>query len=130
MRCQRTRLDGGSGCGQTTIRSPRQRLDCLWRPIQRGGLGSLSLPAGRPRLRPLTRTPGFNEYSPQFSRNGRKLLYRRVPREETIDNNRHGEQGELVLANADGSSPVVLGKPASCLGPASVPTDPDRQPVH
>jgi Tol biopolymer transport system component len=62
-------------------------------------------------LRPLTRTPGFNEFSPQFSRDGRKLLYRRVPREETLDNNRHGEQGELVLANADGGSPVVLGKP-------------------
>ena len=62
-------------------------------------------------LRPLTRTPGFNEHSPQFSRDGRKLLYRRVPRQETIDNNRHGEQGELVLANADGGSPVVLGKP-------------------
>ena len=62
-------------------------------------------------LRPLTRTPGFNEHSPQFSRDGRKLLYRRVPRRETIDNNRHGEEGELVLANADGGSPVVLGKP-------------------
>ncbi len=61
-------------------------------------------------VRALTSTPEFNEFSPQFSRDGRKLLYRRVPREETIDNNRHGEQGQLVLANADGSSPTVLGK--------------------
>ena len=61
-------------------------------------------------LRALTSTPEFNEFSPQFSRDGRKLLYRRVPRAEVIDNNRHGEQGELVLANADGSSPVVLGQ--------------------
>ena len=62
-------------------------------------------------VRPLTRTPGSTEFSPQFSRDGRKLLYRRLPREEKLDNNRHGEQGELVLANADGSEPVALGKP-------------------
>jgi len=61
-------------------------------------------------LRALTSTPEFNEFSPQFSRNGRKLLYRRVPRAEVLDNNRHGEQGQLVLAKADGSSPRVLGK--------------------
>ena len=61
-------------------------------------------------LRALTSTPEFNEFAPQFSRDGRKLLYRRVPREEVIDNNRHGEQGQLVLAKADGSSPRVLGK--------------------
>ena len=62
-------------------------------------------------LRPLTRTPAFSEFSPQFSRDGRKLLYRRMVRSETLDSNRHGEQGELVLANADGSSPVALGRP-------------------
>ncbi|HEY5913905.1 MAG TPA: hypothetical protein VJA21_25225, partial [Verrucomicrobiae bacterium] len=61
-------------------------------------------------IRPLTRTPEFNEFSPQWSRDSRKLLYRRVPRAEVLDNNRHGEQGELVLANADGGSPVVLGR--------------------
>lgn len=62
-------------------------------------------------IRPLTRTPEFSEFSPQWSRDSRKLLYRRIPRAEVLDNNRHGEQGELVLANADGTSPVVLGKP-------------------
>jgi Tol biopolymer transport system component len=62
-------------------------------------------------LRPLTRTPEYGEFSPQWSRDGRQLLYRRVKRDEVLDNNRHGEQGELVLAQADGSSPVVLGKP-------------------
>ncbi len=61
-------------------------------------------------IRPLTTTPEFSEFSPQWSRDGRKLLYRRMPRAEVLDNNRHGEQGELVLANADGSSPEVLGK--------------------
>jgi Tol biopolymer transport system component len=62
-------------------------------------------------LRPFTRTPAFSEFAPQFSRDGRKLLYRRMLRAELLDNNRHGEQGELVLADADGSSPVALGKP-------------------
>jgi Tol biopolymer transport system component len=61
-------------------------------------------------IRPLTRTPEFSEFSPQFSPDGRKLLYRRMPRTERLDNNRHGEQGELVLANADGSDAVALGK--------------------
>ena len=32
-------------------------------------------------LRNITRTPDYNEASPQFSRDGRRLLYRRLPRE-------------------------------------------------
>jgi len=60
-------------------------------------------------LHPLTRTPESSEFSPQISRDGRRLLYRRVKRDETFDNNRHGEQGELVVANSDGTSPQVLG---------------------
>jgi len=62
-------------------------------------------------VRPLTRTPGFSEFSPQFSRDGRKLLFRRMPPQEKLDGNRYGEQGELVLANADGSEPVALSAP-------------------
>jgi Tol biopolymer transport system component len=61
--------------------------------------------------RPLTRTPAWSEFSPQFSRDGRKLLYRRMSPTEQLDNNRHGEQGSLVLANADGTEAVVLGEP-------------------
>ena len=63
------------------------------------------------RRRNLTNTPHLSEFAPQFSRDGRKLLYRRIPRNETLDNNRHGEQGELVLANADATAPIVLGWP-------------------
>lgn len=62
-------------------------------------------------LVPLTRTPDTSEFAPQFSRDGRRLLYRRVPRAEVLDRNRHGEQGELVLANRDGSDAVAFGKP-------------------
>jgi Tol biopolymer transport system component len=63
------------------------------------------------RRRNLTNTPHLSEFAPQFSRDGRKLLYRRISRNETLDNNRHGEQGELVLANADATAPIVLGRP-------------------
>lgn len=63
------------------------------------------------KIHPLTRTPKYNEFSPQFTRDGTRLLYRRIPREESIDNNRHGEQGELVVARSNGADPVVLGQP-------------------
>ncbi len=58
---------------------------------------------------PLTQTREFNESSPQVSRDGRQLLYRRIKRGEQFDNNRHGEQGELVVANSDGTNPQALG---------------------
>jgi hypothetical protein len=60
-------------------------------------------------VRPLTRTPGCSEFSPQVSRDGRRLLYRRIKPDEKLDNNRHGEQGELVVAHSDGTNPQVLG---------------------
>ncbi len=61
-------------------------------------------------VRPVTQTREYNEFVPQVSRDGRKLLYRRVPRSESIDGNHYGAQGELVIANRDGSEPKVLGK--------------------
>ncbi len=60
-------------------------------------------------IRNLTDTAEYNEALPQFSRDGSKLLYRRLVREEAIHNNRHGEQGALVLANSNGTAPRVLG---------------------
>src|SRR5271165_6003008 len=59
--------------------------------------------------RNITQTANYNEFSPQFSRDGHRLLYRRIPRDETIDNNHHGTQGELVFANSDGSDPKAFG---------------------
>ena len=58
----------------------------------------------------ITRTPLYSELAPQFSRDGRRLLYRRLPREEQIDGNQYGAQGELVFANSDGTDVEVLGK--------------------
>lgn len=79
----------------------------------RGTAGDWDLFACRPdgsQLRPVTTTPAWNEFNPQVSRDGRRLLYRRVPRDETIDNNHHGTQGTLVVARGDGSGPEVLGR--------------------
>ena len=59
----------------------------------------------------LTSTPEYSEFSPQISRDGRQLLYRRMLRNEVLDNNNHGTQGALVFANADGTSPKVYGAP-------------------
>jgi len=69
----------------------------------------LSRPDGSD-LRALTHTPEFNEAAPQFSRDGRRLLYRRLARRETIDGNHYGAQGELIVAGSDASNPVALGK--------------------
>ncbi|MFO0889464.1 MAG: hypothetical protein U0790_10040 [Isosphaeraceae bacterium] len=66
-------------------------------------------PDGSQRRR-LTRTPEWNEAWPQFSRDGSRLLYRRLRRDEEISGNRYGEQGAPVLANADGSEARVLGE--------------------
>lgn len=56
----------------------------------------------------LTHTPEWNEAAPQFSRDGNRLLYRRLKRAETIEGNRYGEQGALVLAKSNGSAQRVL----------------------
>jgi len=61
-------------------------------------------------LRNSTRTPQYNEAAPQFSRDGRRLLYRRLPRTEIISGNRYGEQGQLVFANSDGTEAEVYGE--------------------
>jgi Tol biopolymer transport system component len=59
--------------------------------------------------RHLTRTAEWNEAWPQFSRDGSRLLYRRLKSGESISGNRYGQQGEPVVANRDGTSPRVLG---------------------
>ena len=68
----------------------------------------LMRPDGSER-RALTRTPEWNEAAPQFSRDGSRLLYRRLERAEKIEGNRYGEQGVLVVANSDGTGARVLG---------------------
>lgn len=69
----------------------------------------VSRPDGSDR-RNLTRTPESNETGAQFSRDGRRLLFRRLSVAEPVDQNHFGAQGELVLAGSDGSTPTVLGQ--------------------
>jgi len=66
----------------------------------------LMRPDGSQR-RNLTNTPGSGEGGARFSPDGTRLLYRRFPRDETISHDKWGFQGELVIANADGTSPAV-----------------------
>ncbi len=78
--------------------------------IRARGLGSFRVPARRVGSGNLTRTPESNEAAAQFSRDGRRFLFRRLPVGEPIDGNHYGAQGELVLAGSDGSTPTVLGQ--------------------
>jgi Tol biopolymer transport system component len=60
--------------------------------------------------RNITGTPEFGEGAPRFSPDGRKMLYRRTPQGTKISHDQWGFQGELVIAGADGTGPVTLGK--------------------
>jgi Tol biopolymer transport system component len=59
--------------------------------------------------RNITNTPDSSEAAAQFSRDGRRLLFRRLPRDEPINGNRYGTQGELIIASADGSGQTPFG---------------------
>jgi Tol biopolymer transport system component len=68
----------------------------------------LMRPDGSQR-RALTQTPDWNETWPQLSRDGSRLLYRRLKRGEAVNGNDYGRQGAPVVANSAGLSPQVLG---------------------
>ena len=61
------------------------------------------------RLLNITNTSQYNEAAPQFSRDGRRLLYRQLARDEQIDGNHYGAQGQLIFANNDGTDRKVFG---------------------
>ena len=73
------------------------------------------------KVRNLTQTSNYNEGLPRFSLDGHRLIYRRLPKAERFDNNRHGVQGELMIARADGSQARAFGGPGeypwACLSP-------------
>ena len=61
-------------------------------------------------LRNITNTPDFHEIGGVFSKDGKKLLYRKVPADKPINHNQWGTLGVVVIADADGSNPVVYGE--------------------
>lgn len=71
----------------------------------------LSRPDGSQR-RNITKTANVEEVAPRFSPDGAKLLYRRLPPGSKIDHDKWGFQGQLVVANADGSDPKIVGREA------------------
>ena len=56
--------------------------------------------------------PGFNEGGARFSPDGKQVLFYRLPKSDELQNNEYG-RGELVIAQADGSEPVVFGSGCS-----------------
>jgi len=60
--------------------------------------------------RNVTQTPGFHEVGGRFSPDGRRILYRRIPPNIQVHHDWWGRAGDLVIANADGSNPVVWGE--------------------
>jgi len=68
----------------------------------------LSRPDGSAR-RNITQTPDWSEYGGRFSPDSKRILYRRQKAGENINHDRWGAMGALVVANADGSNPVVQG---------------------
>ncbi len=69
----------------------------------------LSRPDGSAK-RNITKTPEWSEYGGRFSPDSKRILYRRQYAGTNINHDRWGAMGMLVVANADGSNPVVQGK--------------------
>lgn len=60
--------------------------------------------------RNLTQTQDYHEIGARFSPDGKRLLYRRIPKNGKVSLDSCGTQGELVIANSDGSQPGVQGE--------------------
>ena len=76
-------------------------------------LGQADLYLMRPdgsEMRNITRTPDRHEFFARFSPDGRRIMYRRIRKAKDIDHDAVGTQGELVVANSDGSNAVAFGK--------------------
>lgn len=69
----------------------------------------LSRPDGT-HVRNITNTPGYSEIGGRFSPDGKRLLYRRIAPGTKIHHDTWGAAGQLAIANADGSNPVIYGE--------------------
>ena len=59
--------------------------------------------------RNITKSPEYHELGVRFSPNGKKILFRRVPKTTRISHNNWGVLGQLMVANSDGSNAQALG---------------------
>jgi len=78
-----------------------------------GEAGQADLYLMRPdgsEMRNITHTPDRHEFFARFSPDGRKIMFRRLRKSKDIDHDAVGTQGELVVANSDGSGAVAFGK--------------------
>ncbi len=62
------------------------------------------------KIRNITNTPEWSEAAPRFSPDAKNILYRRLEKGRVISHDRWGFQGQLMIADADGSDPVEFGK--------------------
>ncbi|MHC4674153.1 MAG: TolB family protein [Planctomycetota bacterium] len=69
----------------------------------------ISRPDGSQR-RNITNTPDFEETAPLFSPDNKKMLFRRIAKGSIIKHDKWGFEGRMVIANADGTNPVLIGK--------------------
>ena len=79
----------------------------------RGDNGSWDLFLSRPdgtALHNITNTPNSHEAGVMFSPDSKNILYRQLPKDGKIDHDRWGFQGELVIADANGANPRVIGE--------------------
>ena len=79
----------------------------------RGENGTCDLFLCRPdgsQNRNITKTVDFEEAVPRFSVDGRRLLYRRMRAGTVVSHDRCGMQGQLMIADANGSNPRALGE--------------------
>jgi Tol biopolymer transport system component len=60
--------------------------------------------------RNISHSKDFNEMGSRFSYDGKKLLYRRIPKDSKINHDVWGAMGELIIANGDGSGAAAYGK--------------------
>lgn len=78
----------------------------------RSGNGSWDLFLSRPdgsQRKNITNTKDYEEAAPGFSPDSKKMLYRRLEKGTTINHDKWGFQGRLVIANPDGTSPELFG---------------------
>ncbi|MBM4031061.1 MAG: hypothetical protein FJ291_04665 [Planctomycetes bacterium] len=117
-----------AGAGAADVEAlAKEVASCGWlvftaHPAEIGGGALIANPAargqadlylGRPNgsgLRNITNTKDYTEYGGRFSHDGKRLLYFRIPSSKLISHDQWGAMGELVIANPDGSNPVVQGK--------------------